>query len=82
MDKLVEIGSITQQMVDTLCAAVHGKVSVVVSGGTCSGKTTLLNALSTLRSGKTSAVITIEDAAEFQLQQPPRGPTLDAVRQC
>src|SRR6266853_1692908 len=37
MNKLVEIGSITQQMVETLCAAVHGKVSIVVSGGTGSG---------------------------------------------
>ncbi len=69
MDKLVEIGSITQQMVDTLCAAVHGKVSLVVSGGTGSGKTTFLNALSNYIPAD-ERLITIEDAAELQLQQP------------
>jgi pilus assembly protein CpaF len=69
LDKLVEIGSVRPQMVDMLCAAVQGKVSVVVSGGTGTGKTTFLNALSNyIPAGE--RLITIEDAAELQLQQP------------
>jgi pilus assembly protein CpaF len=69
MDKLVEIGSIRPQMVDLLHAAVHGKISLIVSGGTGSGKTTLLNALSNYIPAD-ERLLTIEDAAELQLQQP------------
>jgi pilus assembly protein CpaF len=69
MDKLVEIGSLRPQMVDLLQAAVQGKISIVVSGGTGSGKTTLLNALSNYIPAD-ERLITIEDAAELQLQQP------------
>ena len=69
MDKLIEIGSVRPQMVDTLRAAVQGKISILVSGGTGSGKTTILNALSSYIPAD-ERLITIEDAAELQLQQP------------
>jgi pilus assembly protein CpaF len=69
MDKLIEVGSIRPQMVDLLHAAVQGKISVLISGGTGSGKTTLLNALSNFIPSD-ERLITIEDAAELQLQQP------------
>jgi pilus assembly protein CpaF len=69
MDKLVEVGSIRPKMVDLLHAAVQGKISIIVSGGTGSGKTTLLNALSNFIPVD-ERLLTIEDAAELQLQQP------------
>ena len=69
MDKLVEVGSIRPKMVDLLHAAVQGKISVVISGGTGSGKTTMLNALSNFIPAD-ERLLTIEDAAELQLQQP------------
>jgi pilus assembly protein CpaF len=69
MDKLVEIGSIRPQMVELLHAAVQGKISIIISGGTGSGKTTLLNALSNYIPAD-ERLLTIEDAAELQLQQP------------
>ena len=69
VDKLVEVGSVKQPMVDLLHAAVQGKISMIISGGTGSGKTTLLNALSNFIPAD-ERLITIEDAAELQLQQP------------
>jgi pilus assembly protein CpaF len=69
MERLIEIGTLRPQMVDLLCAAVHGKISLIISGGTGSGKTTLLNALSNAIPSD-ERLITIEDAAELQLQQP------------
>jgi pilus assembly protein CpaF len=69
MERLIEIGTLRPQMVDMLCAAVHGKISLIISGGTGSGKTTLLNALSNYIPPD-ERLITIEDAAELQLQQP------------
>ena len=69
MDKLVEIATIRPKMVDLLHAAVQGKISLIISGGTGSGKTTLLNALSNFIPGD-ERLLTIEDAAELQLQQP------------
>jgi pilus assembly protein CpaF len=56
-------------MVDVLSAAVRGRVSLMITGGTGSGKTTLLNALSNYIPSH-ERLITIEDAAELQLQQP------------
>ena len=69
MDRLVELGALRPFMADLLKAAVQGRISVVVSGGTGSGKTTMLNALSSYISPR-ERLITIEDAAELQLQQP------------
>jgi pilus assembly protein CpaF len=65
---LVNHGSITQQMVDFISAAVRARLNVLIAGGTGTGKTTMLNALSSfIPEGE--RVITIEDAAELQLQQ-------------
>jgi pilus assembly protein CpaF len=69
MERLIEVGSIRSQMVDVLSAAVRGRVSLMITGGTGSGKTTLLNALSNYIPSQ-ERLITIEDAAELQLQQP------------
>lgn len=69
IERLVEVGAMKKQAGALLAAAVRGKISVLVSGGTGSGKTTMLNALSQQISDK-ERLITIEDAAELQLQQP------------
>ncbi|MDJ1159212.1 CpaF family protein [Chelatococcus sp. SYSU_G07232] len=69
MDRLVDIGALRPPMAEVLRAAVQGRISIIVSGGTGSGKTTMLNALSSYISPK-ERLITIEDAAELQLQQP------------
>lgn len=69
LEKLVEFGAMTQSMADFLWGASRSRVSTVISGGTGSGKTTLLNALSAAIS-EGERLITIEDAAELQLQQP------------
>jgi len=69
MERLIEVGSVRPQIVDVLKAAVHGRISLIISGGTGSGKTTLLNALSNYIPVH-ERLITIEDAAELQLQQP------------
>jgi pilus assembly protein CpaF len=69
LEKLVEFGAMPMAVADFLHGAVKSRVSTVISGGTGSGKTTLLNALSAaISTGE--RVITIEDAAELQLQQP------------
>jgi pilus assembly protein CpaF len=69
LDRLVEVNALRPQMVDVLAAAVTGKVSLIITGGTGSGKTTLLNALSNYIPVD-ERLITIEDSAELQLQQP------------
>jgi pilus assembly protein CpaF len=69
IDRLVEIGTLRPAMADVLQAAVKGKISLIVSGGTGSGKTTLLNALSQYIPPE-ERIVTIEDAAELQLQLP------------
>src|SRR3954447_25829555 len=69
LNKLVEFGAIRPQMADLLAAAVKARITTIISGGTGSGKTTMLNALSAFISEK-ERLITIEDAAELQLQQP------------
>jgi pilus assembly protein CpaF len=69
MERLVAVGTLRPVMVDVLATAVAGKVSTIITGGTGSGKTTLLNALSNyIPNGE--RLITIEDSAELQLQQP------------
>ena len=69
LNKLVEIDAIKPQMAELLAAAVKARITTIISGGTGSGKTTMLNALSAFISDK-ERLITIEDAAELQLQQP------------
>jgi len=68
VQKLVEYGSITQGAVDFLKASVALKKNIIVSGGTGSGKTSLLNAISSLIPNH-ERIIVIEDSAELQLQQ-------------
>ncbi len=65
---LVEKKAITQDMVDFLSACIRARVNMIVSGGTGSGKTTLMNALSAFIPDD-ERVATIEDAAELKLQQ-------------
>lgn len=67
IDRLVDMGALRPQMADLLRIAVIGRMSLVISGGTGSGKTTLLNALSNYVPDD-ERIITIEDAAELQLQ--------------
>lgn len=66
--QLVEFGTLTQEMADFLRACVEGKLNIVVSGGTGSGKTTTLNILSSFIPDD-ERIVTIEDAAELQLRQ-------------
>ena len=68
IDELVARGSLTQETALLLTACVRARLNVVVSGGTGSGKTTFLNALSALIPSH-ERIVTIEDAAELQLQQ-------------
>ena len=69
LNKLIDIGALKPQMGELLAAAVKARVTTIISGGTGSGKTTMLNALSAFISDK-ERLVTIEDAAELQLQQP------------
>ncbi len=69
LEKLLDFNSIRPPMIEMLRIAVQARKSILVSGGTGSGKTTLLNALSNYISVR-ERLITIEDAAELQLQQP------------
>ncbi len=67
--ELVFNEAMTEDMIEFLAAAVRGKLNILISGGTGSGKTTLLNAISSfIPAGE--RIVTIEDAAELQLQQP------------
>src|ERR1022692_2444138 len=69
LSRLVEVGALRPPMAELLGAAVKARITTIISGGTGSGKTTMLNALSAFISEK-ERLITIEDAAELQLQQP------------
>ena len=66
IEKLIEIGSLTQEAADTLKKFVVAKYNIFIAGGTGSGKTTFLNALSNYIPGD-ERVITIEDSAELQI---------------
>ena len=68
-DELVRLGAMTEPMVEFLRLAVIGKLNILVSGGTSSGKTTILNMLSAFIPHD-ERIITIEDTAELQLQHP------------
>lgn len=69
MQRLIEMNALKGPIAEVLEAAVHGRISMIISGGTGSGKTTLLNALSSYIPPD-ERIITIEDAAELQLQLP------------
>jgi pilus assembly protein CpaF len=68
IDDLIRFGAFTEEMAAYLQAAVSCRLNIIVSGGTGSGKTTTLNALSSFIDND-ERVLTIEDTAELQLQQ-------------
>lgn len=67
-EKYIEYGSMSKQMIDFLRICVENGLNVVISGGTGSGKTTLLNMMSSFIPSN-ERIITVEDAAELQMQQ-------------
>jgi pilus assembly protein CpaF len=69
VDDLIGFGTLNQQIVTFLKAAVVAKLNILISGGTGSGKTTLLNILSSFIP-ETDRIVTIEDSAELKLRQP------------
>lgn len=69
INDLVKFGSLTDEMSDFLRAAVEARLNIIVSGGTGTGKTTLLNMVSTFIPSD-ERIVTVEDAAEIQLPQP------------
>jgi pilus assembly protein CpaF len=69
MHDLIDKSSITDDMAELLAGMVKAKINILISGGTGSGKTTLLNILSGYIP-ESERIITIEDTAELQLQQP------------
>lgn len=77
MEKLIELGSITSACADCLIKLVKAKYSILIGGGTGSGKTTFLNALSAYIP-EDERLITIEDNAELQIQGAPNLVRLEA----
>ncbi len=69
MVSLIENQALTKDIADMLQMVVHARLNVLISGGTGAGKTTLLNALSAFIP-ENERIVTIEDSAELQLQQP------------
>jgi pilus assembly protein CpaF len=69
MSKLIEIGALTKDIAEMFEMCVNARLNVLISGGTGAGKTTLLNALSAYIPEE-QRIVTIEDSAELQLQQP------------
>ncbi len=65
---LISFGTITQRVADFLRACVRGRLNILISGGTGSGKTTTLNVISSYIPGD-ERIITVEDAAELQMHQ-------------
>src|SRR5215211_5836094 len=68
MDDLITFGTLTPKAAQFLAACTRGKLNVLITGGTGTGKTTTLNAISAFVPGD-ERIVTIEDAAELQLQQ-------------
>lgn len=68
VEQLIALGAITEEVAQLLAAAVKGALTILVSGGTGTGKTTLLNILSTYIP-TSERIVTIEDAVELQLRQ-------------
>ncbi|HEY5624696.1 MAG TPA: CpaF family protein [Gammaproteobacteria bacterium] len=69
IENLIELGSVTKEIAVVLNAIVRGRMNVLVSGSTGAGKTTMLNILSGFIPDD-ERIVTIEDSAELQLQQP------------
>jgi len=69
ISKLIEIGALTKDIADMFEMCVSARLNILISGGTGAGKTTLLNALSAYIPAE-QRIVTIEDSAELQLQQP------------
>ena len=69
LERLISYGALTAKVAKVLELAARARLNVVISGGTGSGKTTLMNAMSRLID-PSERVVTVEDAAELQLQQP------------
>ena len=69
IEQLLAFHTITPDMLELLQAAVQARLNIVISGGTGSGKTTLLNVLSSFISER-ERIVSIEDSAELQMQQP------------
>jgi len=67
-EKMLELKSISPEMLEVLSAAVRARISIMISGGTGAGKTTFLNMLSSYIP-ESERLVTIEDAAELQMQQ-------------
>src|SRR5213079_3265937 len=68
LEELIKIGTLNTESVEYLSRCVHAELNILISGGTGSGKTTLLNALSASIPDE-DRIVTIEDAAELQLNQ-------------
>nr|WP_237393964.1 CpaF family protein [Pseudarthrobacter sp. ATCC 49987] len=68
VEKLIQFGSLSPEMAELLEACVLARMNIIVSGGTGTGKTTMLNVLSSFIPA-TDRIVTIEDAVELQLQQ-------------
>jgi pilus assembly protein CpaF len=68
LEDLVSFGTLAEDSAEFLSACIRGRLNIIISGGTGTGKTTLLNVLSSMI-GDDERIITIEDAAELQLDQ-------------
>ncbi len=68
MEEILERGTLIPEMAEVMESVVKAKLNTLISGGTGSGKTTLLNILSTFL-GQEERIVTVEDAAELQLQK-------------
>ena len=68
MHDLIGFGTLSQRSADFLAACVRGQLNVLITGGTGTGKTTMLNAVSSFIPNE-ERIVTIEDAAELQMQQ-------------
>lgn len=69
VDDLVSLGTVTPEVAKVLAVIVKARLNILISGGTGAGKTTMLNILSGFIPGD-ERIVTIEDSAELQLQQP------------
>ncbi|MFN2452768.1 MAG: TadA family conjugal transfer-associated ATPase [Pyrinomonadaceae bacterium] len=69
MNALIEKGALTKEIAEMLEMCIRARLNVLISGGTGAGKTTLLNALSSFIP-EDQRIVTIEDSAELQMQQP------------